>query len=197
MEKLDDYHLERIGGELSVKGLKMVSVVYGMGIKQNELEDIESSGRDDESAKKRSILIKWRNRTGAQKEVRERGNIERLRLQSHTSDLRVRLSAHLHYEIVKCVGHISMYLLYYVFALVCIHNSTYLQICMKKKQICTKIVEKLNVHLLTRKNCEIVHLWKRNYCELVHLCIFPTLCKFCFFFALFHAYLQICTNANM
>ena len=82
MGKLDDYHLERIGGELSVKGLKMVSVVYGMGIKQNELEDIESSGRDDESAKKRSILIKWRNRTGAQKEVRESGNIERLRLQS-------------------------------------------------------------------------------------------------------------------
>ena len=69
MERLEDYHLERIGGELSGKGLKMVSVVYGMGIRQHELEDIESAGRDDEAAKKRSILIKWRNRTSAQKGV--------------------------------------------------------------------------------------------------------------------------------
>ena len=66
---MEDYHLERIGGELSGKGLKMVSVVYGMGIRQHELEDIESAGRDDEAAKKRSILIKWRNRTLAQKKV--------------------------------------------------------------------------------------------------------------------------------
>ena len=69
MERLEDYHLERIGGELSGKGLKMVSVVYGMGIKQHELEDIESAGRDDEAAKKRSILIKWRNRASAKKRV--------------------------------------------------------------------------------------------------------------------------------
>ena len=71
MAKLEDYHLELIGGELSAKGLKMVSVLYGMDIKQHELEDIESAGRDDEAMKKRSILIKWRNRTRATKEVRQ------------------------------------------------------------------------------------------------------------------------------
>ena len=69
MERLEDKHLARISADLSVKGLKMVSVVYGMGLKHNELEDIEDAGLEDQAAKKRSILIKWRNRAHAQKKV--------------------------------------------------------------------------------------------------------------------------------
>ena len=74
MARLKDSHLAKIGGKLSVKSLKMISVVYGMGLEQHELEDIESAGREDKDGKKREILIKWRNSQGGTKEV-ERQNL--------------------------------------------------------------------------------------------------------------------------
>ena len=48
-----------------------MSVVYGMGLEQHELEDIESAGREDKDGKKREILIKWRNSQGGKKEVKK------------------------------------------------------------------------------------------------------------------------------
>ena len=71
MARLEDRHLAKIGGKLSVKALKMISVVYGMGLEQHELEDIESAGRADKDGKKRKILIKWRN-SGGKKEVKKK-----------------------------------------------------------------------------------------------------------------------------
>ena len=71
MTRLEDRHLAKIGGKLSVKVLKMMSVVYGMGLEQHELEDIESAGREDKDGKKREILIKWRNSQGGKKEVKK------------------------------------------------------------------------------------------------------------------------------
>ena len=59
--RLTDQHLGLIATELSAKQLKMVSVVYGMGIKQHELDDI--SDDSDPDGVKRKILIKWRNRS--------------------------------------------------------------------------------------------------------------------------------------
>ena len=72
MDRLKDSHLAKIGGKLSVKALKMMSVVYGMGLEQHELEDIESAGREDKDGKKREILIKWRNSKGGRKEVKKK-----------------------------------------------------------------------------------------------------------------------------
>ena len=103
---------------------------------------------------------------------------------------------------VFALGHITTYLHWYLFTIV--HICKYAQ----KKRKCTILhkssVEKLNVHLLTRINCEMVHLWKRSYCELVHLCIFSTLCKFSFlcvlpFFMHICKYIlvQIHSKANM
>ena len=64
-------HLAKIGGKLPVKALKMMSVVYGMGLEE-DINDIESAGQEDKDVKKREILIKWRNSKGGQKEVKKK-----------------------------------------------------------------------------------------------------------------------------